>query len=77
VQYQWHYPLLTQAIAALSAPGKGTSITLGTGAIDHQQANPLHYKQTEETQKFEQVSVARVHPNACLGADQLFKACPD
>eukprot|EP00879_Flechtneria_rotunda_P007473 GHRR01007839.1.p1 GENE.GHRR01007839.1~~GHRR01007839.1.p1 ORF type:complete len:246 (+),score=91.72 GHRR01007839.1:198-935(+) len=33
---------------------KGGSITLGTGALDLQQANPLYYKQTDETAKFEQ-----------------------
>eukprot|EP00775_Hariotina_reticulata_P005702 gene5702-5941_t len=56
-----------RALAALGVPGKGTSITLGTGAIDHQQANPLHYKQTEETQKFEQEwEYAKVRQNAQL-----------
>lgn len=42
---------------------KGAAITLGP--VDAQQANPLHYKQTDETAKFEQVrQSARQQPTA-------------
>jgi hypothetical protein len=33
--------------------GKGAAITIGP--IDPQQVNPMYYKQTDETAKFEQV----------------------
>jgi hypothetical protein len=38
---------------------KGAAITLGSGALDAAQANPMHYKQTDETSKFEQVRCLR------------------
>jgi hypothetical protein len=39
----------------LPALPKGASITLGGGGLDMSQANPLYYKQTDETAKYEQV----------------------
>lgn len=46
--------LLLQSGLGLPTPPKGTIITLAS-AMDSQQVNPLYYKQTDETAKFEQV----------------------
>jgi hypothetical protein len=45
-----------QAGSPLPALPKGAAITL-TANIDMQQANPMHYKATDETAKFEQVGL--------------------
>jgi len=47
----------SQAGSPLPALPKGAAITLGTGGLDLQ-ANPMHYKATDETAKFEQVGTA-------------------
>lgn len=52
-----------QAGSPLPALPKGAAITLTTN-LDLQQANPVHYKSTDETAKFEQVGCS---PWGCLG----------
>lgn len=48
--------VILQSGLGLSTPPKGTVITIGS-AMDSQQVNPLYYKQTDETSKFEQVTI--------------------
>ena len=48
-------PFTRSQIAAFPSSSDRSAVSLALGAPDSAQANPLYYKSTEETQRFEQV----------------------